>query len=89
MWLRSLQNPGDGVESLKKERFTAGLVPQLRLKVEAEELATYQDAERRAFQKYKKFKCLEGEASLRDEMVDARHEVKLGLESPQLEFLLK
>lgn len=76
LWLRSLQNPGDGVEFLKKERFIAGLVPQLRLKVEAGEPATYQDAERRAFQKYKKLKCLEGEASLRDEMVDARHEAQ-------------
>ncbi len=76
MWLRSLQNPGDGAEFLKKERFIAGLVPQIRLKVEAGEPATYLDAERRASQKYRKLKCLEEESSLRDEMIDTRRDAR-------------
>ncbi|MCO5586770.1 hypothetical protein L7F22_040712 [Adiantum nelumboides] len=52
---------GDGVEFLKKEQFTAGLIPTLRLKVESGDPVTYHDAERRAYQKYRKLKCLEEE----------------------------
>ncbi|MCO5584498.1 hypothetical protein L7F22_038426 [Adiantum nelumboides] len=61
IWLQSLPNPGDGVEFLKKEQFTAGLIPTLRLKVESGDHVTYHDAERRAYQKYRKLKCLEEE----------------------------
>ncbi|MCO5557551.1 hypothetical protein L7F22_011117 [Adiantum nelumboides] len=56
-----IDNSGDGVEFLKKEQFTAGLIPTLRLKVESGDLVTYHDAERRAYQKYRKLKCLEEE----------------------------
>ncbi|MCO5563101.1 hypothetical protein L7F22_016737 [Adiantum nelumboides] len=52
IWLQSLPNPGDGVEFLKKEQFTAGLIPTLRLKVESGDPVTYHDAKRRAYQKY-------------------------------------
>ncbi|MCO5570256.1 hypothetical protein L7F22_023975 [Adiantum nelumboides] len=61
IWLQSLPNLGDGVEFLKKEQFTAGLIPTLRLKVESGDPVTYHDAERRAYQKYRKLKCLEEE----------------------------
>ncbi|MCO5591203.1 hypothetical protein L7F22_045184 [Adiantum nelumboides] len=61
IWLQSLPNPGDGVEFLKKEQFTARLIPTLRLKVESGDPVTYHDAERRAYQKYRKLKCLEEE----------------------------
>ncbi|MCO5574822.1 hypothetical protein L7F22_028615 [Adiantum nelumboides] len=61
IWLQSLPNPGDGVEFLKKEQFTTGLIPTLRLKVESGDPVTYHDAERRAYQKYRKLKCLEEE----------------------------
>ncbi|MCO5607870.1 hypothetical protein L7F22_062072 [Adiantum nelumboides] len=61
IWLQSLPNPGDGVEFLKKEQFTAGLIPTLQLKVESGDPVTYHDAERRAYQKYRKLKCLEEE----------------------------
>ncbi|MCO5568873.1 hypothetical protein L7F22_022575 [Adiantum nelumboides] len=61
IWLQSLPNPGDGVEFLKKKQFTAGLIPTLRLKVESGDPVTYHDAERRAYQKYRKLKCLEEE----------------------------
>ncbi|MCO5566449.1 hypothetical protein L7F22_020126 [Adiantum nelumboides] len=61
IWLQSLPNPGDGVEFLKKEQFIAGLIPTLRLKVESGDPVTYHDAERRAYQKYRKLKCLEEE----------------------------
>ncbi|MCO5587328.1 hypothetical protein L7F22_041277 [Adiantum nelumboides] len=61
IWLQSLPNPGDEVEFLKKEQFTAGLIPTLRLKVESGDPVTYHDAERRAYQKYRKLKCLEEE----------------------------
>ncbi|MCO5574887.1 hypothetical protein L7F22_028681 [Adiantum nelumboides] len=64
IWLQSLPNSGDGVEFLKKEQFTAGLIPTLRLKVESGDPVTYHDAERRAYQKYRKLKCLEEEPLL-------------------------
>ena len=54
LWLRSLPNPGDRAEFLKKERFIGGLIPPLRIKVEAGEPANYADAERRAIPKGKK-----------------------------------
>lgn len=51
LWLRSLPNPGDGAEFLKKERFIAGLYPSLKLQVESGEPTTFDVAEARATKK--------------------------------------
>ena len=76
LWLRSLQNLGDGAEFSKKKHFIAGLNPQIRLKVEVGEPSTYQGTERRAFQKYRKIKFLEEEFILRNERIDTRLEAQ-------------
>ena len=54
LWLRSLPNPGDGAEFLKKERFIAGLLPELREKVEARFPHTFDEALEIATQKFQK-----------------------------------
>ena len=60
LWLRSLPNPRDGAEFLKKERFIARLYPSLKLQVESGDPTTFDVVEARATKKLRKMRCILG-----------------------------
>ncbi|WP_129259409.1 hypothetical protein [Enterobacter cloacae complex sp. GF14B] len=84
LWIRNVANPGDGAEFLKKERFIAGLFPDLKVKVEVGAPATFDAAQTRAAEKYRKLKCLRGEVPIEDLRPKGKSQASTSRELPEV-----